>query len=334
MILRDASGHGANGPLDRRTFLSIGIGGLVVASVPRALSARQRVTTRTVPVMGTIAEIKVVHGDVAQAERAIDAALEELYRVDRTMTRFSRLSEVGRANLEAAAKPVALGVATAAVVERGLRWADWSEGAFDPCIGGACELWDIGHRQVPPPAGESHRYAGRHFYRHLELGRRAGESVVYYHAGDLALDLGGIAKGWAVDRAVDALRAHGIRDAVVNCGGDLYAMGHSERGDAWEIGVQSPTDPRGLVATLRASDTAIATSGDYCRYFDFHGRRYSHLLDPVTGEPRQAREHSVSVQAATCIDADAGATAAFVLPAERVANVLSRADGARLVHSI
>jgi thiamine biosynthesis lipoprotein len=321
-------------PVDRRRFLALGVGAFVVASLPRALSARNRVVTRTVPVMGTIAELRVVHDDTALAERAIDAALDELYRVDRTMTRFSRHSEIGVANLEAARRPVALGAATAAVVERALHWADRTDGRFDPCIGEVCELWDVEHRRTPPPEGEVHRFAGLGLYRKLELDRRAGETIVYYHTPRLALDLGGIAKGWAVDRAVDALRAHGIRNALVNAGGDLYALGHSERGDAWEIGVQSPTDPNGIIARFPLTDRAAATSGDYRQYFEFHGRRYHHLMDPRTGAPRQTREHSVTVEAARCVDADAGATAIFGAARERAQQLLAGATpDARLVHS-
>ncbi len=323
------------GRLDRRSFLTLGIGGLVVASMPRALSARRQAVSRTVPVMGTIAEIRVVYDDrdEARAEAAIDAALAELYAVDRTMTRFNRLSQVGVANLEAAKHPVAIGAATAAVVERALHWANRTGGAFDPCLGAVCELWDVTHRRVPPPEGEVQPLAGRSFYEHLELGRRGGEPMVYFHAPGLALDLGGISKGWAVDRAVDALRVHGVRNAYVNCGGDLYALGVSERGDPWEIGVQSPTDPRGLVARFPLSDRAVATSGDYRQFFDYHGRRYSHLMDPRTGAPRRTPEHSVTVAAALCVDADAGATAVFgAAPAAAAALLGAAAPGTILLH--
>ncbi len=332
MLMPDSAGRG---PLDRRHFLALGVGGLVVAALPRAIAGRGRgLVTRTVPVMGTIANVRVVHDDVDRAERAIDAAVEELYRVDRTMTRFSRHSEVGRANVEAATRPVAIGAATAAVVERALFWAERSGDSFDPCLGEACALWDVEHRREPPPEGEARRFAGGGLYRQLEVSRHQGETIVYYHSPAIALDLGGIAKGWAVDRAVDALRAQGIRDAIVEAGGDLYAMGHSERGDAWEIGVQSPTNPHEIVARFALTDRAVATSGDYRRFFDYHGRRYSHLLDPRTGEPRQTREHSVSVEAETCMDADAGATAVFGTPRERAQALLAAAvPGARLVHS-
>jgi len=228
-----------------------------------------------------------------------------------------------------------LGAATATVVERALHWAEHTDGSFDPCLGEVCQLWDVEHRQVPPPQGEFRHFAGESLFRHVELDRRGGERVVYFHSPDVALDLGGIGKGWAVDRAVAALRAHGIRDAVVNAGGDLYAMGHSERGDAWEIGVQSPTDPRATVATFKLTDAAVATSGDYLRYFEYHGRRYHHIMDPRTGAPRVTSEHSVSVRAATCMDADAGATAVYGCDPARAQTLLTNAaHGARLIHSI
>jgi thiamine biosynthesis lipoprotein len=205
--------------------------------------------------------------------------------------------------------PVVVSAATAAVVERALHWAEHTAGTFDPCLGEVCQLWDVEHRQAPPAQGEVRHFAGEGLFRQVDLDRRGGERVVYFHSRDVALDLGGIGKGWAVDRAVDALRAHGIRDAVVNAGGDLYAMGNSERGDPWEIGVQSPTDPHALAATLRLSDAAVATSGDYV--------------------------HSVSVRAATCMDADAGATAVFGCDPLHAQSLLAgAASGARLVHSI
>lgn len=323
------------GPVDRRLFLTLGVGAFAVAALPRALRGRRRLVTRTVPVMGTIAEIRVVHDDVDYADAAIDAALDELRRVDRTMTRFSRHSEVGLANAQAAARPVAIGAATACVVERALRWADASSGAFDPCLGEAVALWDVDHRHAPPPEREVEPFAGGSLYRHLELGRSGGQAVLYFHSPRIALDLGGIAKGYGVDRAVDALRARGIRDALVNCGGDLYAMGHSERGDAWEIGVQSPTDPNGIVARFELTDRAIATSGDYRQYFNYHGRRYHHLLDPRTAAPRLTSEHSVSVEADCCMDADAGATAVFGMPIDQAdAHLRAGAPGSRVIHHI
>ncbi len=327
----------------RREFLTLGLGAFVVAGLPgivrgvraqRGLSAQRGVVRRTVPVMGTIAEVAVVHHDTRYAEGAIDAALKELYFVDRTMSRFRTDSDIGRANARAAAGPSPVSDATAAVLTASLRWADASAGAFDPCLGEAVRLWDVDDKTRPPAASAVRRLAGRGLYRDLGVDRHAGAPVVVFGNRDVSVDLGGIAKGYAVDRAVAALRDWGITDAFVNAGGDLYAMGRSADGDPWQVGVRSPFDPNGIIATLRMSDRAVATSGDYEQYYTFNGRRYSHLLDPATAAPRRTHVHSVTVAADRCIDADAGATAVFGQSATDAVDVLSRAaPGSEIVDS-
>jgi thiamine biosynthesis lipoprotein len=320
----------------RREFVALGIGALVVASLPVALRGRGRgrgaLARRSVPVMGTIADIAVVHRDPQHAQAAIDAAIAELRFVDRTMTRFSRDSDVGRANLGAASAPVALTPQTELVLEQALRWAEASDGAFDPCLARALELWDVGHRDLPPSAAEVSRLAGRGLYRYLELGRRAGAPVALFRDRDVGIDLGGIGKGYGVDRAVEALRAHGVQRGIVNVGGDLYAVGASEDGDPWKVGVRDPADPNGIIASFEVSDRAVATSGDYVRFFQYGGRRYHHILDPRTGEPSQSGVHSVTVMADDCMTADAAATAVFCRPDEAQRVLGRRAPAARLVH--
>ncbi len=311
----------------RREFIGLGLGALVVAATPGVIRPRRaRLVRRTIPVMGTIAEVGVVDRDERRAEAAIDAALAELRAVDRAMTRFSDHSEVGRANLEAQKRPVPVGAATATVVAAALEWASKTEGAFDPAIGRAVGLWDVKHRHAPPAEGEVRSVARAGLFRALELGRRGGSDVLLYHDPAVSLDLGGIAKGYAVDRAVAALRDRGVENALVNAGGDLYAMGVSEDGDAWEVGVRDPSNPAGIIARFRMSDRAVATSGDYEQYFDYQGRRYSHLLDPRTGAPRRTAEHSITVAADRCIDADAAGTAAFGQDAASGERLIRRVD--------
>ena len=317
----------------RREFVALGIGAFAVAAAPRLVRPSRRLVRRAVPLMGTVAEVGVVHRDERYAQGAIDAAIDALRRVDGTMTRFSDQSEVGRANRLAMREPVAVGEETAAVVAEALVWADRTDGSFDPALGGAVRLWDVGHRAVPPAAAEVRAFAGAGLWRSLELGRRAGRDVLVYHHPAVALDLGGIAKGYGVDRAVAALREWGITDALVNVGGDLYALGVSLDGDPWEVGVRHPDDAGRLAARFRISDRAVATSGDYEQYFEHGGRRYSHLLDPRTGEPRRARTHSVTVAADRCITADAAGTAVFGLEPEAAQRVIASVDpAATLIH--
>ena len=313
-------------------MLFVGIGGLV-AAVPIARRRPLTLIRRNVVVMGTIAEFAVAHRDPAQAHAGIEAAIAALRDVDARMSRFLPSSDVGRANLGAAAGPVAVSASTMTVLKESLGWAADSNGIFDPCLGRAIRLWDVAHRREPPPAAAMSPLANRRLYRFMDIGHRGGEAVVRFGAEEVQIDLGGVAKGYGVDRAVEALRQHGIEHALVGAGGDLYALGRSPSGEAWHVGIQSPEDPASLAASVRLEDAAIATSGDYQQFFVYRHQRYHHLLDPATGAPRRTDQRSVSVVAGTCMAADAGATLAFGRPAEDVAPILAR-HGAHVTHAI
>jgi len=317
----------------RREFVALGVGALAVAVAPRVLRKGPERVRRTVPLMGTIAEIAVVHRDRRLAQGAIDAALAALHDVDRTMTRFRPDSEIGRANRLAARQAVPVSAATATVVAAALAWAERTGGAFDPAVGRAIELWDVTHRREPPSPNVFVRLAGQHLHRSVELGESGGRPVLVYRDPAVALDLGAIGKGWGVDRAVAALRDWGIRDAIVNVGGDLYAMGTSGTGDPWRVGIRSPDDPGRLAGTLEVTDRAVATSGVYEQYFDYHGRRYHHLLDPSTGEPLRTATRTLTIAADDCMTADAAATALFGRPAEAPAVLARLVPGATVAHT-
>lgn len=308
--------------LTRRRLLTLGGGVFVVALVPQALRHQRQLVTRTIPVMGTVAEVLVVHHDRAEAEAAIDLAFERLRWVDATMSRFQAESDVGRVNLGAWRDAVPVHPATAAVIGEALRWAELSEGAYDPGVARLVEAWDVTHRTQPPAREAFQRLAGRRFHRGIGLDRWQGRPVVRFDSPDIGLDLGGIAKGYAVDAAIGVLESVGIRDAVVNAGGDLRAIGRSADGDWWRVGVRDPAAPARISSEIEVVDQAIATSGDYLQGFDYGGRRYHHILDPATGEPREAAVHSVTVRAQTCLAADAGATAVFGVPLDQARAML------------
>ncbi len=299
--------------LGRREFLTIGTGMFVGLSLPIALRRRIAITKRTMPVMGTIAEIQVAHGNVHLAEAAIDAAIGELHWVERTMTRFTATSDIGRANLAAAREGVPIRPETALVVRRALDWASASNGRFDPAAGEVSELWDVLHRHEPPAAAQVRRLANRGFWRKVDLSTFRGAPALRYDDRDIHLDLGAIAKGYSIDRAVTALRDRGIAHAIVTVGGDLYALGHSPEGEPWKVGIRNPRDLSALSATLDVADRAVTTSGDYERFFRWRGHRYHHLMDPITAAPRLTPMHSLTILGDRTIDADAASTSGFGL---------------------
>jgi thiamine biosynthesis lipoprotein len=280
--------------------------------------------------MGTVGEVTAVHRDADRASAAIDAALAELQRVERLMSRFQATSDIGRANAAAGGAVVVSGE-TAGVVRRAVAWAEASGGRFDPALGVVSEVWDVGSRLSPPSAAVTHRLAGRSLYRSVDLGDWRGQPAIRLADRDVHLDLGGIAKGHGVDRAVAVLRDHGIEDGIVSVGGDLYALGRRPDGSPWRVGIRSPVEPSQLIGTFDASDEGVATSGDYERFFRYRGVVYHHLMDPATAAPIRSDRHSVTVRAACCRDADAGATAAFGLGPDAADRLLARLAAASLV---
>jgi FAD:protein FMN transferase len=309
--------------IGRREFVGFGLGAFVAAAIPLA-ARRPAVVRRAMPVMGTIAQFAVVHRDPAAAHAAIDAAAAELEWVERTMTRFTETSDIGRANRLAARDGVLVTPETALVTLAALDWADALDGRYDPAVGGVCALWDVRNRHEPPPDERVAALAGRRFYRTVEVGTSEGGHAIRFHGEGARLDLGSAAKGYAVDRAVDALRARGIEKALVVAGGDLYALGTAPNGEPWEIGIQSPNDERALAGRLHLADRAVATSGTYRQFFRYRGHKYHHLMDPVTARPRETPMQSLTVVADSVMHADVATTALFGLDEATIVATLAR----------
>jgi thiamine biosynthesis lipoprotein len=315
---------GIRDQLGRREFVGMALGAFVVATVPLARRRPPSVVRRAMPVMGTIAQFAVVSRDEHLAHAAIDAAMAELEWVERTMTRFTDTSDIGRANLAAARDAVAVSAETAYVTREGLRWASALDGRYDPAAGAIVRLWDVRHRHEPPADALVRELAGRSFHRGVEVGTHRGAPALRYHDDGARLDLGSIAKGYGVDRAVQALRRRGIEKAIVVAGGDIYALGSAPDGEPWVIGVQSPTDERAIAGTLRIADRAVATSGTYRQFFRHRGRTYHHIMDPVTAQPRETAMRSLTITADSVLHADAATPALFGMDEGTIVRELAR----------
>lgn len=270
--------------------------------------------------MGTVVEITAFGPDQGRLEAAVDQAFAAMAGVDARMGPHGPQSDAVR--LSAAAGPLRVSPETAAVIAAGLKVSAASDGAFDMGLGRLKQLWNIEgeHPRVPTAAEISAALAG--------TGRgdlKLAGDVVTKDDPQLAVDLGGIAKGYAVDRAIAVLQTAGVTHASVNAGGDIRLLG--DRGDRdWRIGIQHPRKTDAILAILGLADTAVVTSGDYERYFELDGVRYHHLFDPATGRPAR-RCQSVTVVAPTTMLADALATAAFVLGPDPGLKLLAKFPG-------
>ncbi len=256
--------------------------------------------------MGTVVEIMAAGQNNKTLEAAVEAAFAEMERLDKLLSRYNADSEVSRLSQSTNGGEVSL--PTAEVLTLGLEISRKSGGAFDMTLGRLKSLWafDKEAPTLPSAAELSAALSG--------IGPKAlaleGQQLRKANP-QLQLDLGGIAKGYAVDRAIAILKQHGVSNAAVNAGGDMYLLGQRpER--PWRIGIQHPREEKGVLETVQISNRAVVTSGDYERFFEKDGVRYHHIFDPQTGMP--ARDcQSVTIVTDSVALGDALATAVFVL---------------------
>jgi thiamine biosynthesis lipoprotein len=265
--------------------------------------------------MDTLVESTVFAEDPGLGAEALDRAYQEMQRLEGLLSRHRATSEVARINLAAGAHPVSVSPETLLLIARALEFGELSGGAFDLTVAPLLRLWRFaeGGGEVPPEKSLRAATALVDF-RRVVADRAAG--TVYLPKSGTEIDLGGIAKGYVVDRAVDVLRQSGITSASVDAGGDIRLIGGKPGGRPWRVGVRHPRERDRIIAVLELLDSAVVTSGDYERYFMLGGTRYHHLLDPDTGLPA-AGLASVTVVAADATTADALSTTVFVMGRER-----------------
>jgi thiamine biosynthesis lipoprotein len=279
--------------------------------------------------MGTSVEILVWGTEREALSRAVERAYEEVERIETRLSVRNQGSDLSEINRSAGMKPVRVDEELCRLIRESIRYSALSGGAFDVTVQGLGDLWDFSRADfhVPAPELVQSRLV-RVDHRKIRLDER--ESTVFLERKGMAISLAGIAKGYAADRAVGILRESGVGGGVVSAGGDLLAFGRREDGEVWQVGVRNPRNPARNIAMLPASDLAVATSGDYERYRIVEGRRYHHILDPRTGYPVTGCM-SATVVARSAMQADALATALFVLGPERGLELAERLPGVEAI---
>ncbi len=292
---------------------------------PLACAGRKpAVYKKTKPLMDTLVTITVVANSEGEAEKAIDAALSAIDRFSSLINFFSDQSELARINREAGIRPVRVSPDTLGVIERAIFIAEKSGGAFDPTIGPEIRMWDF-LKKIRPSDASIREKLGLVNYRDILIDR--DKSTVFLRRKGMMLDLGGIAKGYAADMALENLKQNNIAAGLVAAAGDIRAFGLKPDGTPWTIGIKNPRqkgDADELIARARLTGKAISTSGDYERYFIEDGRRYHHLLDPRTGYP-SAGCRSVTVISDSGLYADGFSTAVFVSGPEKGMKLVAEA---------
>jgi FAD:protein FMN transferase len=263
--------------------------------------------------MGTFVEVKIP-GRGKDVQAAAEAIFDELKRIE-DLASFHKTSGLSRINSESGTGPIQAEPELLQLIGKGLRVAEETRGAFDPTVGSLTRLWQFsgGEPRLPDPA-EIAQALKRVGWDKVKLDIAA--NTIDLTEPNMALDLGGIAKGYALDRASQLIKKLGINSALVNLGGDILVVGERSPGNPWRIGVQDPRDQTNIVAVASVINKVIVTSGDYQRFFINNGNRYHHILDPHTGNPARGLQ-SVTLVAPNGITAEPLAVAVFVMGVQR-----------------
>lgn len=263
--------------------------------------------------MGTFVEVSVWAEDEDLAGRAVEAAMREIAWID---------SMFGDGTLDSATGAAIMGSEEFGyMIEVARQAQDMTGGMFDPTVGAVSRLWEYHDTAVPPSADSIHAALERVGLERYLAGKACPGRV---------FDLGGIAKGYAVDLAAQKIVAMGVKSAIINAGGDLRLIGSRVDGRPWRIAIRHPRRTGSFLGYLDIRDAAVATSGDYEKYFIYEGRRYHHILDPRTGMPGGA-SNSVTVVAPNSCLSDALATGLFLLGPDRGLRVVEGIDSVEAV---
>lgn len=296
-----------------RTFLWI----LLLALA--ATAARAEWYQREEAIMGTRVEVQLWAEDESTARRAIDAVMAEMRRTDELMSTYKPDSQLSQVNAHAYERPVKVDADIIDVVETALQYSRLSDGAFDITYASVGYLYDYRAHRHPSDAQIAAALPAVD-YRQLLVDRDA-RTIRFLKPG-MRIDLGGIAKGWAVDRGVEILQEFGIEHAMVNAGGDTRLLG-DRRGKPWIVGIRDPRNEGAVVTRIPMQDEAMSTSGDYERFFEEGGVRYHHILSPGTGKsPGLVR--SVTVIGPTATRTDGLTKPVFILGPERGMDFIRR----------
>ncbi len=260
------------------------------------------------PKMGTEVSVYFWHQDAAAGDTIIEEIFAEVDRINALMSTYVETSRISDINRHAADEPVVAGEELFQLIRRSLDISVLTRGAFDITYDSVGQHYDFRERRRPDAATVEAERRNIDF-RYVELDQ--GKGTVHFAQQGVRINLGGIAKGYVVERGVEILRQHGVEFGVVTAGGDSRLLG-DRRGRPWMIGIRDPRRDGEVAISVPLEDEAISTSGDYERYFDEDGTRYHHIIRPSSGQPVEG-VHSATVIGPDAVMTDALSTSVFVM---------------------
>lgn len=259
-------------------------------------------------IMGTSISVELWHADQQHARQCIANVMQNMRRIDRTMSPYKTDSELSRVNRHAAKEPVRISNELFQLIQQANRISAMTNGSFDISFASIGFLYDF-KRAQKPDARQLQQLVPVINYRSIKL--HSAEQTIQFASPKTKIDLGGIAKGHAVDQGIAILKQCDIKHAIVSAGGDSRLLG-DKRGRPWMTGIRHPRKKGKFALIIPLTDTAISTSGDYERFFMEDGIRYHHIINPASGQPAKG-VRSVSILGPDTTTTDALSTASFVM---------------------
>lgn len=281
--------------------------------------------------LGTYVTIKVQDADKGTEEKrdAANKAFDEVRRIEGLLSSFKEGNIIDRIN-NSGTNEVFLDEETFYVLERSKYFYEASDGAFDITVLPLLEIWGFHEKKYMVPDEDKLKETLKRIGSDKMILDNKKKSVRFLEPG-MKIDLGGIAAGYAVDRAVLVLKENGINNALVDAGGDIYCLGEKSKGKKWSVGIRDPRRNNRIIKTLYLKDIAVTTSGTYEKFFEKGGKRCSHIMDPRTGRPVDNELSSATIIAGDCLTADALATAAMVLGRDEAAELTNELVNVKVV---
>lgn len=257
----------------------------------------------------TYVTVKAFGENKGEVEKAVEEAFKEMKRIQNLMDFFNPESEVSKINQSN--QKVKISQDTAQVIKLSLLYGKKTNGAFNIAVGPLVSLWNFGEGGLLPEEEELNKALSLVDLKSITLGEEA--RTVQLLKPEMKIDLGGIAKGYATDKAIEILKRHRITQALVTTGSTTKVIGLKPDKKPWQVGIEHPRDTEKLIGVLSATNESISTSGDYQRYFEKDNKRYHHILNPKTGMPAKEIMSVTVVTKKSCAEADILSTAIFVM---------------------
>ena len=285
----------------------------------------QQIFTKNIMLMGSDFEITIVDNDQTNAENMINIAIEEISRIEKLISSWDKNSQTSLINLNAGVKPVKIDLELFELISRSIKVSNLSQGAFDISYASMDKVWYFDRKMTEFPSIEKiKKSVSKIGYKNIVLNKE--DTTVFLRLKGMKIGFGAIGKGYAADRAKEILIKNNVKSGIINASGDLTAWGLKPSGKDWMVAIVNPINKDKVFSWLTIKNKSIVTSGNYEKFINLDGKKYSHIIDPRTGYPTEGIL-SVTIITDKAELADALATSVFVLGVDIGLNMINQLNG-------